>query len=194
MLKVMEFKLHLSSPGSPTCQDVFGPSSLERQPSTASLPSKRFSQQVGSVQKARLSYSLKRIRRRKKVNKAAEAETVNLNHLPESYQDLKKLHSDFKQFLNMVVEDLAEKMDKLQKYKHCDTVTAHEKNFANLQLYMLTKYSNRIETFNTLASQRVENICLAHNKKSSSDSVTNLVNKVSLTVFLVTISLFTIFY
>ena len=178
MLKVMEFKLHLTNPTSPSCLETFRPSSLVRQPSTVSLPSKRFSQQVGSLQKARLSYSLKTIRRKRKVNNAAEAETVNLSQLPESYKDLKKIHSDFKQFLNVVVEDLAEKMEKLQIYKNCDTVSAHDKNFANLQMFMLTKYSNRIENFQTVASQRVEHICTAHNKKSSSDSVSNLVNKV----------------
>merc|ERR1719192_284096 len=59
-----------------------------------------------------------------------------------------------------------------------------EKNFANLQMFMLTKYSNRIETFKTLQDQRVENICRAHNKQSSTDSgsVTNLVNKYSKSV------------
>ena len=89
---------------------------------------------------------------------------------------------EFKQFLNVVVEDLCEKMENLQKYKTSDSLTmrSHEKNFANLQMYMLTKYSNRIETFKTVSDQRVENICRAYDKQSStdSDSVTNLVNKV----------------
>merc|ERR1711953_312136 len=106
----------------------------------------------------------------------------SLSQLPDSYKDLKRIHSEFKQFLNVVVEDLCEKMENLQKYKTSDSVTMSggEKNFANLQMFMLTKYSNRIETFKTLQDQRAENICRAHNKQSSTDSgsVTNLVNKV----------------
>lgn len=172
MLKVMEFKLDLGRPRS--CEE-----SLERQPSTVSLPNKRVFQHVGGLKKARLSYSMKRIRRRtKNVDNSTEIETVSLSQLPDSYKDLKKIHSDFTQFLNVVVEDLTEKTEKLVKYKNSDSVTAHEKNFANLQVFMLTKYSSRIENFKTVASQRVEHICLAHNKNCSTDSVTNLVNKV----------------
>jgi len=179
MLKVMEFKLHLARPSSPgsSCQESCGP--LARRPSTVSLPGKRFSQQVGSLQKTRLSYSLKRIRRRKKGDGASGSDSLSLSQLPESYTDLKKIHSEFEQFLNVVVEDLSEKMENLQKYKNSDTVSAHDKNFVNLQLYMLVKYKNRIENFKTVSSRRVETICLAHNKKSSSDSVTDLVNKYS---------------
>ena len=181
----MEFKLHLTRPQSPpSCRgESQWPSPLVRHPSTASLPSKRPSSQnqhqVVSLQKARLSYSLKRIKRRKKVNNPDVGETVSLSQLPDTYKDLKRIHSEFIMFLNVVVEDLSEKMENLQKYKTSDsvTITGHEKNFANLQMYMLTKYSNRIENFQTVSDQRVENICLAH-KKQSSDSVTNLVNKV----------------
>ena len=175
----MEFKLQLTRPQSPpSCQDG-PPSTLVRQPSTASLPAKKLSQQQSvGLQKARLSYSLKRIKRRKKVNKTDGGETVSLSQLPDNYKDLKRIHCEFKQFLNVVVEDLCEKMENLQKYKTSDSLTmrSHEKNFANLQMYMLTKYSNRIETFKTVSDQRVENICRAHNKQT--DSVTNLVNKV----------------
>ena len=179
----MEFKLQLTRPQSPpSCQeDSQGPSQLVRQPSTTSLPAKRLSQnQVVSLQKARLSYSLKRIKRRKKVNNPEEGETVSLSQLPDTYGDLKRVHTDFKLFLNVVVEDLSEKMENLQKYKTSDSVaiTGHERNFTNLQMYMLSKYSNRIENFKTVSDQRVENICRAHNKQSSTDSVTNLVNKV----------------
>ena len=179
----MEFKLQLTRPQSPpSChEDSQGPSQLVRQPSTTSLPAKRLSQnQVVSLQKARLSYSLKRIKRRKKVNNPEEGETVSLSQLPDTYGDLKRVHTDFKLFLNVVVEDLSEKMENLQKYKTSDSVaiTGHERNFTNLQMYMLSKYSNRIENFKTVSDQRVENICRAHNKQSSTDSVTNLVNKV----------------
>ena len=182
----MEFKLKLTRPQSPAgCQEeIQGPSALVRQPSTTSLPNKKLSQhQVVSLQKARLSYSLKRIKRRKKVNNPADlGEAVSLSQLPDTYQDLKRIHSEFKQFLNVVVDDLSEKMENLQKYKTSDsvTITGHEKNFANLQMYMLTKYSTRIKNFQTVSDQRVENICRAHHKQSSrhSDSVTNLVNKV----------------
>ena len=145
-----------------------------------SLPSKRFSQQLGTLQKTRLSYSLKRIRRRKKGDGVIESDSVILSQLPDSYTDLKKIHAEFEQFLNVVVEDLSEKMEKLEKYKNCERVSAHDKNFANLQMYMLEKYKNRIDNFKTVSSRRVETICLAHNKKSSSDSVTDLVNKVNI--------------
>ena len=186
MLKVLEFKLPLTRAQTPpSCQGENqgpSPSPLVRQPSTASLPSKKPSQhQVVSLQKARLSYSLKRIKRRKKVpNPENVSESVSLSQLPDTYRDLKRIHSEFKQFLNVVVDDLSEKMENLQKYKTSDsvTVTVHEKSFANLQMFMLTKYSNRIENFQTVSDQRVENICRAHTKQSSTDSVTNLVSKV----------------
>lgn len=186
----MEFKLQLTRPQSPSsCQGENqgpSPSPLARQPSTASLPNKKPSRhQVVSLQKARLSYSLKRIKRRKKVNNPETvSEGVSLSQLPDSYKDLKRIHLEFKQFLNVVVEDLSVKMENLQKYKTSDsvTVTGHEKNFANLQMFMLTKYSNRIENFQTVSDQRVENICRAHNKQSSTDSVTNLVSKYSKSV------------
>ena len=181
----MEFKLQLTRPQSPSsCQgESQGPSPLVRKPSTASLPTKKQSQsqhEAVSLQKARLSYSLKKIKRRKKVNNPETlSDTVSLSQLPDTYKDLKRIHSEFKQFLNVVVEDLGEKMENLEKYKTSDsvTMTVHERNFANLQMYMVTKYSNRIENFQTVSDQRVENICLAHNRQSS-DSVTNLVNKV----------------
>ena len=198
MLKMMELKLHIrqlslsesvcssddSESSSPSTSSSISPSTssfLTRQSSTSSLPSKKSRQSEDGVSRSRhrLSYSFQRIRKRPK--NLGEGESVHNNNvslLPEQYSELKKVHADFEQFLNVVVEDLTEKTEKLVKYKNSDSVTAHEENFANLQVFMLTKYSSRIENFKTVASQRVEHICLAHNKNCSTDSVTNLVNKV----------------
>ena len=55
--------------------------------------------------------------------------------------------------------------------------SAHDKNFANLQIYMLDKYKQRIDNFRQVSSQTLENICLLHNQTPESD-ISKLVKKV----------------
>ena len=40
----------------------------------------------------------------------------NVSRLPDDYDQLKRVHADFEQFLNVVVEDLKEKVEKLRQH------------------------------------------------------------------------------
>jgi len=167
MLKLMEMKLQ--RPMSPVPADL----SLMRQPSTTSLPGKKSSAHRERQHKLRLSYSLKRIKGRK----ASRMEQVSL---PEEYQHLRKVNSDFEQFLDVVLEDLKVKLEKLKKFKGSENCSIHEKSYVTLQIFMLQKYSNRIQNFKTVSVQSIERICQAHHEPDSPQAVTRLVEKYSM--------------
>ena len=101
----------------------------------------------------------------------------NVARLPDDYDQLKRLHADFEQFLNVVVADLKEKVDKLRRFKALER-TGQERGYSNLQLYMLDKYSSRIQNFRVVSSLNIENICLIHNQTPSMD-ISSLVEKVN---------------
>jgi len=165
MLKLMEMKLHRPlSPISPSL-------SLLRQPSTTSLPGKKSANRERQ-HKLRLSYSLKRIKGRK-------PSRVEQASLPEEYLHLRKVNSDFEQFLDVVLEDLKVKSENLRKFKASETSNMHDKSYATLQIFMLQKYSNRIQNFKTVSVQSIERICEAHREPESSQVVAILVEKYS---------------
>eukprot|EP00092_Neocalanus_flemingeri_P028562 GFUD01031018.1.p1 GENE.GFUD01031018.1~~GFUD01031018.1.p1 ORF type:complete len:284 (-),score=87.93 GFUD01031018.1:111-962(-) len=165
MLKLMEMKLH--RPLSPISPQL----SLSRQHSTSSLPGKK-SPIRERQHKMRLSYSLKRIKRRK-------TSRVEQASLPEEYQHLRKVNTDFEQFLNVVLEDLKVKLENLKQFKTSETTTLHDRSYATLQMFMLHKYSNRIQSFKTVSIHSIENICQAHREAESPQAVTQLVEKYS---------------
>ena len=143
------------------------PRGLVRQLSTSSLPSK----QLG-INRLRLSYS-----GLQKRAQPLEAElSNNVAQLPDQYSDLKILHADFEQFLNVVVEDLKEKVDKLRRFKALER-TGQERSYTSLQLFMMSKYSSRIQSFRLVSSLSIENICVIHNQTPAVD-ISSLVNKV----------------
>jgi len=165
MLKLMEMKLH--RPLSPITPNL----NLLRQASTTSLPGKKSSSRERQ-HKLRLSYSLKRIKGRK-------TSRVEQAFLPEEYQHLRKVNSEFEQFLDVVLEDLKVKLEKLRKFKASDTSNIHDKSYATLQIFMLQKYSNRIHNFKTVSVQSIERICQAHREPQSPQTVTVMVEKYS---------------
>lgn len=183
MLKRMELKLHLRQlPLQPHHQGADhhqgpGGGGLVRQLSTSSLPSKQASATGSRINRNRLSYSFQRIRRRSRVPEEGELNN-NVSRLPDEYDQLKRVHADFEQFLNVVVVDLKEKVDKLRRFKALER-TGQERGYSNLQLYMLDKYSSRIQTFRLVSSLNIENICLVHNQTPSMD-ISSLVKKVDL--------------
>ena len=198
MLKMMELKLHIrqlslsesvcssddsESSSSTSTSSSISPSSssfLTRQSSTSSLPSKKTRQNENGVfrNRHRLSYSFQRIRKRPKTPGEESARNNNISLLPEQYSELKKVHADFEQFLNVVVDDLKEKVEKLKAFRVSEGIGVHEKNYTNLQIYMMDKYSSRIESFRTISCHSIESICIIHNQRPSLD-ISNLVNKVS---------------
>jgi len=99
----------------------------------------------------------------------------NVSRLPDDYDQLKRVHADFEQFLNVVVEDLKEKVEKLRRFKALER-TGQERSYSNLQLYMLDKYSSRIANFRVVSSVSIENICLIHNQTPTMD-ISSLVKK-----------------
>ena len=183
MLKRMDLRLHLRQlPLQPHHQSadhhqVPGGGGLVRQLSTSSLPSKPARATGARINRNRLSYSFQRIRRRSRVLEEGELNN-NVSRLPDEYDQLKRVHADFEQFLNVVVVDLKEKVDKLRRFKALER-TGQERGYSNLQLYMLDKYSSRIQTFRVVSSLNIENICLVHNQTPSMD-ISSLVKKVDL--------------
>ena len=163
MLKLMEMKLH--RPLSP-----FSPQ-LSRQPSTSSLPGKKPASRERQ-HKMRLSYSLKRIKKRK-------ASRVEQASLPEEYQHLRKMNTDFEQFLNVVLDDLSIKLSNLMQFRTSETTNMHDKSYATLQIFMLQKYSARIHNFKTVSVQSIENICQAHREHEDPHAGARLVEKYS---------------
>ena len=187
MLKVMEMKFHLKqfSPHEDATSDSSSPSSsppnsalrsfLKRQTaSTSSLPINKV---IAGVHRNRLSQSFQRLRRRQKAT-AEERNNESQSDLPEEYKELNRRHADFEQFLSAVINDLEDKIDKLKKFKMSSDTSAHDKNFANLQIYMLDKYKQRIDNFRQVSSHTLENICLLQNQTPESD-ISNLVKKVT---------------
>ena len=197
MLKMMELKLHIrqlslsesicssddSESSSPSTSSSISPSTssfLTRQSSTSSLPSKKSRQSEDGVSRSRhrLSYSFQRIRKRpKNLGEGESGYNNNVSLLPEQYSELKKVHADFEQFLNVVVDDLKEKVEKLKTFRGSEGVGVHEKNYTNLQIYMMDKYSSRIDTFRSISCHSIESICIIHNQRPSLD-ISNLVKKV----------------
>ena len=196
MLKMMELKLHIrqlslsesvcssdDSESSSSTSSSISPSTssfMTRQSSTSSLPSKKTRQNENGVSRNRhrLSYSFQRIRKRPKTPGEESGHNNNISLLPEQYGELKKVHADFEQFLNVVVDDLKEKVEKLKAFRVSEGIGVHEKNYTNLQIYMMDKYSSRIESFRTISCHSIESICIIHNQRPSLD-ISNLVNKVS---------------
>lgn len=145
--------------------------SLSRQHSTSSLPGKKPPNR-DRQHKLRLSYSLKRIKGRK-------TSRVEQASLPEEYLHLRKVNTDFEQFLDVVLTDLKVKLENLKKFKSSETTSIHDRSYATLQIFMLQKYSNRIQNFKTVSLQSIENICQAHRKPESSQAVARMVEKYS---------------
>ena len=152
------------------------PGPLVRQLSTSSLPSKQTRNSGSRISRNRLSYSFQRIRRRTRVPEEEELNN-NVSRLPDDYDQLKRVHADFEQFLNVVVDDLKEKVEKLRRFKALER-TGQERSYSNLQLYMLDKYSSRIANFRIVSSLSIENICLIHNQTPAMD-ISSLVKKVN---------------
>jgi len=95
----------------------------------------------------------------------------------EDIDKLKRVHDEFEEFLNVVVDDLSEKVSKLRVYRSQDiSNSVKERNFTNLQIYMLDKYRVRIEGFRRSSCASVDNIFCLQSRDEPSD-ISNLVKK-----------------
>lgn len=125
---------------------------LARQDSNTSLPT---AQTRPRRHKLRLSYSLRRIRRRRRNS----ADVLQVPTLPDELKALGEAQVDFEQFTVAVVEDLTIKLANLKRFKLSESATIHERSYATLQIFMLQKYSNRIASFKNVSTKSIENIC-----------------------------------
>ena len=96
-----------------------------------------------------------------------ESKFYNLD-VEDDIDQLKASQTELEQFINVVVDDLKSKMDKLEQFKsseRCHNVP--ERNYINLQMFMIDKYRSRIEHFRTLSRVNVENIVQEFNINKS---------------------------
>ena len=82
----------------------------------------------------------------------------------EQISKLRKDHDLFEEFLNMVSSDLKEKIEKQKLFKGNDKNT-----YSDIQLFMLTKYENRIERFRQVSRINLVNIISVVGDKENMD-------------------------
>lgn len=97
----------------------------------------------------------------------------NNSRLNSEIQRLTRTHGEFEKFLDMVSSDLSEKVEKQKLLKETD------KNYAGVQLFMLTKYRNRIDRFRQVSKTNLDNILdTARDKENTEhDTILEYVNK-----------------
>jgi len=98
--------------------------------------------------------------KRQKLDKNTSSE---LKRPDDRVSRLKETHAEFEKFLDMVSSDLKEKVEKQKVLRETD------KNYAGVQLFMLTKYSNRVERFRQVAKDNLNNIINSDNDKENVD-------------------------
>ena len=78
--------------------------------------------------------------KRQKTSEDVLVEEKKSSPLNSEIQNLQKVHSEFEQFLDVVSDDLKEKVEKQKIMKETD-----KNYYTGVQVFMLTKYKNRIE-------------------------------------------------
>jgi len=124
---------------------------LARQDSNSSLPAAPENSQ--RRHKHRLSYSLRRIRNKKRES------AKEVPSLPEELTSLGVAQKEFELFTTAVLDDLEAKVASLKKFKASYTTSYHDRSYAALQIFMLQMYSSRIENFRNGSVKSIENIC-----------------------------------
>ena len=117
--------------------------------------------------------------RKPKRQKTSEEDTLEEEDKSSSavsgeIQNLQKVHAEFEQFLNVVSEDLIEKLEKQKIMKETD-----KNYYSGVQLFMLTKYKNRIERFRNVAGNNLDNIKNLGNDKENinNEEISDLINR-----------------
>ena len=94
--------------------------------------------------------------------------------IKDEIQRLQSSQTEFESFLDMVSSDLTNKTAKQKQLKGSDG------GFAKVQMFMLTKYINRIERFRQVSRTNMDNIVILADNKENVDSskvVLDYVNK-----------------
>ena len=91
--------------------------------------------------------------------------------LPEELKMLGEAQREFELFTTMVVEDLADKVARLRRFKSSSSTSYSDHSYASLQIFMLQMYSSRIETFKSRAARSIEEICTRFEERESTEKV-----------------------
>jgi len=115
------------------------------------------------------------------VNKRPKLDRVDENKIvtdgnKEVEVEIKRLRSaqtEFESFLSMVSSDLTDKTENQKRLRVSDG------GFAKVQMFMLAKYSNRIERFRQVSRANMNNIVMLGDNKENTDTklVIDFVNK-----------------
>ena len=86
---------------------------------------------------------------------------------------LRSAQTEFESFLSMVSSDLTDKTENQKRLRVSDG------GFAKVQMFMLAKYSNRIERFRQVSRANMNNIVMLGDNKENTDTklVIDFVNK-----------------
>jgi len=140
---------------------------LSRQDSNSSLPAAPENSQ--RRHKHRLSYSLRRIRNKKRDT------AKQVPSLPKELASLGVAQKEFELFTAAVLDDLEAKVASLKKFKASYTTSYHDRSYAALQIFMLQMYSSRIERFRSGSVKSIENICAMLDEGESPEKVNGCV-------------------
>lgn len=110
--------------------------------------------------------------KRKKTNDSPRSKEVD--PLTNKIEELKVSHREFESFLDVVSSDLKEKMEKQKLIKESD-----KNYYAGIQLFMLSKYGNRIERFRQVSRANLNAITNLEIDKENADhdTISDFVNK-----------------
>lgn len=113
--------------------------------------------------------------KRPKLDKAKRPEVPSRfnKEVDDEIQRLRSSQAAFESFLSMVSSDLTEKMERQKIVRETDG------GFAKVQMFMLAKYSNRIERFRQVSRNNLNHIVMLGQNKENLDSkvVIDCVNK-----------------
>eukprot|EP00092_Neocalanus_flemingeri_P029118 GFUD01031606.1.p1 GENE.GFUD01031606.1~~GFUD01031606.1.p1 ORF type:complete len:256 (-),score=71.26 GFUD01031606.1:219-986(-) len=93
----------------------------------------------------------------------------------KQFENLRKANTDFVQFLTMVRTDLITKSEGLKKMK--TSPSRNEKTYASVQLFMLSQYKQRMNNFENVSRNSMEDISRKHHSDIKvDDCVANHIN------------------
>jgi len=97
-----------------------------------------------------------------------------IDPLKNKIEELKVVHAEFESFLDVVSSDLGEKVEKQKLLKDSD-----KNYYAGIQLFMLSKYGNRIERFRQVSRNNLNAITNLEIDKENADhgTISEYVNK-----------------
>ena len=85
---------------------------------------------------------------------------VSLQTLFNKFTNLQKVDTDFKLFLNFVKNDLLEKADAFKRVKEDRKCAKIDRSFAQIQLFMILQYCQRLDRFDYLSKQSLLKLSL----------------------------------